>query len=350
VTTSDKVRTVNLALQGGGAHGAVTWGVIDRLLDEERLHVDSISGASAGAVNAVALAYGLHKGGREGGKKALETLWREVSEAGAVFNPVRRTPFDAVTGGYNLDRSTAYQAFDLFTRTFSPYVWNPLGFNPLRAILERVVDFAELRRCKTTQLYLSATNVRTGKVQIFRTKDASLDVVMASTCLPFLYQAVEIDGEHYWDGGYMGNPVLFPFFYEAESQDVIIVHVNPIERDEVPKTSSEIMNRVNEVTFNSSLLRELRAIAFVHKLLDDGWVKDEFRDRLRNIHIHSIRSDREVVDLSIASKFNSDWDFLLELKKRGRAVADEWLEENFRHVGRKSSVNLREMIDGGFDR
>lgn len=347
MTTSADSKTVNLALQGGGAHGAITWGVLDRLLEDERILVDSISGASAGAVNAVALAYGIHKGGCAGGRKALDQLWREVSRVGAIFNPVRRTLFDAA--GFNLDNSAAYSAFDFFTRTSSPYNWNPFDFNPLRGVIESLIDFEALRHCEETQLYLSATNVRTGKVQVFRTHEVTIDTVMASTCLPFLQQAVEIDGEHYWDGGYMGNPVLFPFFYEAQSQDVLIVHVNPIERAHEPKTASEIMNRVNEISFNSSLLRELRAIAFVHKLLDDGWIKDEYRDRLRNIHIHSIRSDQQVADLSVASKFNSDWDFLLELKKRGRAVADAWLEENFKHIGNRSSANLRDMIDGGFD-
>ncbi|MBY0420839.1 MAG: patatin-like phospholipase family protein [Parvularculaceae bacterium] len=343
-------RTVNLALQGGGAHGAITWGVIDRLLEDERLLVDSISGASAGAVNAVALAYGLHKGGCEGARETLDTLWRAISRAGENYNPVRRTPVEAAFGVYNLDNSAAYQFFDMFTRTFSPYAWNPFAFNPLRTILERQIDFDSLAKCPKTHLYLSATNVRTGKVQVFKTKDVSVDVVMASTCLPFLFQAVEIKGETYWDGGYMGNPVLFPFFYEAESQDIIIVHVNPIERDQVPRTSAEIVNRVNEISFNSSLLREMRAIAFVQRLLDEGWIRDEYRDRLRKFHIHSIRSDREVADLSIASKFSSDWDFLLELKKRGRAVAEEWLDANYASVGKRSTVDLRSMVDGGFEK
>jgi len=237
--------------------------------------------------------------------------------------------------------------FDAFTRPFSPYQWNLVGFNPLRQILERLIDFESLRQCTATNLYLSATNVRTGKVQVFKTADMSLDVVMASACLPFLFQAVNVGEEHYWDGGYMGNPVLFPFFYEAESQDVIIVHVNPIERDEVPTSASDIMNRVNEISFNSTLMRELRAVAFVQKLIKDDWIKDEYKDRLRDVHIHSIRSDRELADLSIASKFNADWEFLSELKSRGRAVADAWLAENFKHVGVRSSLDLRSMIDGG---
>ncbi len=343
-------KTVNLALQGGGAHGAITWGVLDRLLEDERFLVDSISGASAGSVNAVALAYGLHKGGAETARETLDTLWREVSRAGSIYSPVRQTPFEASFNGFNLDSSLTYLMFDAFTRTFSPSMWNPFGINPLREILSRLIDFESLRDCTNTKLYLSATNVRSGKVQVFRTRDVSVDAVMASCCLPFLFEPVEIKGEFYWDGGYMGNPVLFPFFYEAESEDIIIIHVNPIERAKVPTSPSEIMNRVNEISFNSTLLRELRAIGFVHKLIDEGMLKEDHAEKLRMVHVHSIRSDRELVDLSIASKFNTDLDFLLELKSRGRDVAETWLEENFRHIGARSSINLREMIDGGFER
>ena len=339
-------RLVNLALQGGGSHGAVTWGVIDRLLEDETIAIDSISGTSAGAVNAAALAYGLHIGGTEGAKETLAALWREISKAGSYYSPVQRTPFDMLLGGFNLDDSLAYRAFDAFTHTFSPYQFNPFNINPLKDILLKCVDFDKLRACTTTRLYLSATNVRTGKVHVFKTKDVSIDAVLASTCLPFLFKAVEIDGEHYWDGGYMGNPVLFPFFYEAESSDVLIVHVNPLERDDVPTTTTDIFNRINEISFNSSLLRELRAISFVHRLLDDGWLKDEYHDRLRDVRIHSIRSDQTLIDLSVASKFNTDWPFLTELRDRGRRIADDWLAENANDIGVRSSVDLREMFDG----
>ena len=339
-------KKINLAIQGGGSHGAVTWGVIDRLLEDERIGVDSISGASAGAVNAAALAYGIHINGSEGGRDKLDELWREISKTGKLFSPVQRTPFDALLGGFNMDESVSYRAFDMFTRTLSPYQFNPYNINPLKDILSRCIDFDRLRTCTQTKLYLSATNVRTGKVHVFNTADSSIDAVLASTCLPFLFHAIEIDGEHYWDGGYMGNPVLFPFFYEANASDVVIIHVNPLERNNVPTTSPDIFNRINEISFNSSLLRELRAISFVHKLLDDGWIKDEYRDKLRNIRIHSIRSDKSLADLSVASKFNVDWEFLNDLKERGRAIADQWITDNFNDLGVRSSVDLRAMFDG----
>lgn len=341
-------KQINLALQGGGAHGAVTWGVIDRILEDERVEIEAISGTSAGAVNAAALAYGILLNGREGGRAKLHELWKTMSDVGSLYSPVKRTPLDMALSDYSLDNSFSYQMFDAFTRIFSPYQFNPFGINPLKDVLTRCIDFERLRTepDPRVQLYLSATNVRSGKIHVFRLKDVSADVVLASSCLPFLFQAVEVGGEFYWDGGYMGNPALFPFFYEAQSRDILIVHVNPLERDEAPTSAPDIMNRLNEISFNSSLFSELRAISFVQKLLDDGWVKDEYRDRLRKIYVHSIRSDKVLAELSIASKFNVEWAFLTELRDRGRAIADAWLTENFVNIGKRSSVDLRAMFKG----
>ena len=344
---TDVAKQINLALQGGGAHGAVSWGVADKILEDPRIEVAAISGSSAGAVNAVALAFGLHKGGEDGARESLDRLWREVSKAGSVYSPVRGDPFAHFFGGSDLVNAWSYQMFDAVTRTFSPYQLNPFDFNPLKDILEKCIDFDSLKQCKTTKLYIAATNVRSGKVHVFECHDMSADVICASTCLPFLFKAVEIDGEHYWDGGYMGNPVLYPFFYDAPSSDIVIVHVNPLEREAVPTTAPDIMNRVNEISFNSSLLRELRAISFVHKLLDDGWIKDEYRDRLRDVRIHSVRSDEALVDYDISSKFRTDWPFLESLKNKGRAIAGRWIDENYDRIGAESSVDLRAMFDGG---
>ncbi|MEZ5922651.1 MAG: patatin-like phospholipase family protein [Parvularculaceae bacterium] len=341
------MKKINLALQGGGSHGALTWGVIDRLLEDETIEIEAISGASAGAVNAAALAYGLHKGGRECARETLDELWEAIVSYGAFFSPVKRSPFDAATSDYGLEESFSYHLFDAFTRLYSPYQFNPFNINPLRDILKKLIDFDALRDCKRTMLFVAATNVRTGKVHVFETKDMALDVILASTCLPFLFKAVEIDCEHYWDGGYMGNPVLFPFIYSAETRDVLIVHVNPIERQKLPVTAPEIMNRINEISFNSSLLRELRAISFVHKLLDEGWLKDEHANRLRNMHVHSIRTDELAEDLSVASKFNVDKKFIQALKLRGRNCAHEWLNKNYDSLGVRSSVDIRAMFDGG---
>ncbi len=338
-------KKINIALQGGGAHGAITWGVLDRLLEDARLDIDALSGTSAGALNAVAVAYGHHLDGCDGARKILDKLWTAISNSGKHYSPITRGPIEKMMGIFNLDQSLSYHMFDTMTRTFSPYQYNPFDINPLRDVLEECIDFETLKACTKQNLHLNATNVRTGKVKVFTTKEVSLDVVCASACLPFLFKAVEIDGEHYWDGGYMGNPVLFPFIYDSKSSDIVIVHINPINRSELPKSSSDIMNRINEISFNSALLKEFRAINFVHKLLDEDWIKDEHKHKLRNVHVHSIRSDMELEDLSVSSKFNVEWEFLTMLKQRGRAIADTWLKENFDHIGKKTTIDLQDMFD-----
>ncbi|OCW55557.1 patatin-like phospholipase family protein [Hoeflea olei] len=338
-------RMINLALQGGGAHGAFTWGVIDRLLDEPDIGFEGISGTSAGAVNAVVLAYGMMEGGRTGGQAALEEFWRKSSRAGTVWSPISAFPHSAIPG-MDMLAAAGYAAFDTITRTFSPYEFNPFDVNPLRDLLAESVDFEALRTQCQSKLFLSATNVRSGRVKVFETREVDLDVVMASACLPFLFKAVEIGGEHYWDGGYMGNPALFPFFYNCHSRDVMIVHINPMERDEVPTTAPEILNRINEISFNSSLLDEMRAINFVTRLIEQDWLKDEYKDRMRHILVHSVRADDAMRDLPVSSKFDVSWPFLTSLRDRGREAADSWLETNRDHIGKASTVDLESRYLG----
>ena len=262
-------KSINLALQGGGAHGAFTWGVLDRLLEDGRLHIEAISGTSAGAMNAVVVADGIMRGGDDGARESLHRFWKEVSEAGRG-SPIQRSPINVFMGDWSLDNSPGYLFLDLFTRLASPYDLNPMNINPLRDVLDGVVDFDLVRSCDKMQLFISATNVETGRVKVFDRGALTADMVMASACLPFMFQAVEIDGVPYWDGGYMGNPVLFPFFRGCTSSDVVIVQINPITRTGAPRSAREILNRVNEITFNASLLREFRAIDFVSRLLEDG--------------------------------------------------------------------------------
>jgi NTE family protein len=330
---------INLALQGGGAHGAFTWGVLDRLLEDERIDVEGISATSAGAMNACVLAYGMTLGGREGARAALANFWRRISHA-AAFSPLQPTPFEKAISHRNLDFSAPFIFFDLLTRLFSPYQFNPLNFNPLRDVLLQTVDFEMLRKatCKV-KLFLSATNVRTGKIKVFDNDEIGPDAVLASGCLPFLFQAVEIDGEHYWDGGYMGNPAIFPLIYHCDSRDVIVVHVNPIEREGLPTTAGEILNRLNEISFNSSLMREMRAISFVTDLIDDGDLKGR---KMRRMLVHAIAADDVMGELSVSSKLNADWEFLTFLRDIGRDRADAWLKGNFEKLGSESSVDLRE--------
>lgn len=334
------VKCINLALQGGGAHGAFAWGVMDKFLEDGRIEIEGLSGTSAGSMNAVVYAFGALKG-KEGAREALHNYWQAISDAGQKYSMIKRTPWEQMFGGWNMERSVASEGFKLLTSTFSPYQLNPMNFNPLREVLEAHVNFEELDASPMTKLFLSATNVRTGKVRVFKTHEITADVVLASACLPFLFQAVEIEGEHYWDGGYMGNPALYPLFYHTESRDVVILHINPIERAGPPTQSSEIANRVNEITFNSSLIKELRSVYFVQQLLDLGKIKDEFRDDFKYVLIHSIRADNALADLSVSSKFACEWDFLTMLRDRGRDCASEWLEQHFDDLGVRSTVDLK---------
>lgn len=331
-------RMINLALQGGGSHGAFTWGVLDRLLEDERIDFDGVAATSAGAMNAVVLAYGLVEGGRKGARECLTSFWRRISHA-AVFSPMQPTWLDRMMGNRSLENSAGFISFDLLTRFFAPHQFNPLNFNPLKQVLERSVDFDTLNktRCKL-RLNICATNVRTGKIKVFTNDEVTADAVMASACLPFLFRAVEIDGEAYWDGGYMGNPPIFPLIYNCDSTDILVVHVNPMTRNHVPDTATEIMNRINEISFNSSLMREMRAIAFVTQLIDGGMVNHL---NLKRMKIHAISAEKITEKLGVASKLNADWGFLCELRDAGRKHAEEWLAQNFEKIGHDSTIDIR---------
>lgn len=336
-TDESGIKIINLALQGGGAHGAFTWGVLDRLLEDERISFEGISATSAGAMNAVVLAYGLTQGGHEGARTALANFWRRVSDA-AAFSPLQPTLLDRLTHNHSMEMSPAYIGFDMLTRLVSPYQFNPFNYNPLRDVLNEVIDFERLRTDIPVKLFLGATNVRTGKIKVFSNDELSVDAVLASGCMPFLFHAVEIDGECYWDGGYMGNPAIYPLIYNCDSRDVVVVHVNPIVRNDVPRTAREIQNRINEISFNSSLMREMRAIAFVSRLIDEGQVKN---GALRRILIHAIETDDFVCGLGVSSKLNADWEFLTNLRDAGREQAGRWLAENFDRLSNESTADIR---------
>jgi len=346
-TPKNMAKRVNLALQGGGAHGAFTWGVLDRLLEDGRIDIEGICGTSAGALNATVLAYGHMRGSNDGAREALHSFWRAVSDTSMITSSVRRLPWPMFPFvGWHMQDTLNYNWFETMTRFVSPYQFNPLNVNPLRQILERCVDFESLRRNGDIKLFVSATNVRTGQLRIFHTHELTLDAAMASACLPFVFQAVAVDREYYWDGGYMGNPPLFPLFYHSDSRDVIVIHTNPIVRDKLPTDAADIMNRINEISFNSSLLREFRAVTFVNKLIEEGWLKDEYKGRLKQIFVHSIRADQALTDVSVASKFRLEWSFLTALRDRGRVTAAAWLEQHFASVNRESTVDLRaEFLD-----
>ena len=331
---------VDFALQGGGAHGAFTWGALDRLLEEPWLRIDGISGTSAGAMNAAVLVGGHAKGGADGARAALENFWRRVSNA-ALLSPLRRTPLDILLGRWTLDHSPVFLAMDLMARVFSPYDLGPGGTNPLRDILAESVDFARLAQA-SIKLFITATNVRTGRGRVFRNDEITPDVLLASACLPTLFQAIEIDGEGYWDGGYSGNPTITPLVRECNSKDTVLVQINPVERPGLPRSARDILNRLNEVSFNAVLLKELRMIALLRQVAQPD---NSENAKWADMRIHRISSDL-MVELGYSSKLNAEWEFLCMLRDEGRRAGDAFLTAHHEDLGRRSTFDLDELLKG----
>jgi NTE family protein len=333
-------KKINLALQGGGAHGAFTWGVLDHILDDERLAIEGISGASAGAVNAVMLADGLARGGPAEAKTRLADFWRAAS-LGGDLPALQRAAVERLFSFLPLEGSPAAAWFDALSRYLSPYDLNPLNINPLTELIERFVDFEAVRKSQLA-LFVSATNVHTGRLRIFPRDKITADVIMASACLPFLFRAVEIDGEPYWDGGYLANPAIFPFFAATESEDVLLVQINPLERRQLPTSRKDIMNRINEITFNSSLMSEFRAIEFVDRLIDQGRLpRGTGPGKYRRMNVHRIVLDRMGKHLDAGTKLSTDYDFFEMLRASGKRAARRFLDAHFDDLGVRSTFDLR---------
>jgi NTE family protein len=329
---------IDLALQGGGAHGAFTWGVLDRILEEPWLRIEAISGTSAGAMNAAVLANGWLENGAEGARTALDAYWLSVSRA-AMFSPIQSSPLDRMMGRWSLDTSPAYVMMDLMSRLLSPYDLNPLGLNPLREILAECVNFDRLAQ-SPIKLFVTATNVRTGRGRIFRNAEITPDVLLASACLPTMFQAIFIDGEPYWDGGYAGNPTITPLIRESDARDTILVQINPRERREIPRTASDILNRLNEISFNSPLMKELRMIALLRQVADPGCGEGA---RWAQMRTHRILTDK-LAELGASSKLNADWGFLQMLKAEGRRSADDFLAAHGEDLGKSSTADLDVLL------
>lgn len=335
----DEPLLVDLALQGGGSHGAFTWGVLDRILQVPWIRIEAISGTSAGAMNAAVMIAGYEEGGPEGGRAVLERFWRRNADA-ARFSPFRRGPLDILMGRWSLDNSPFYFAADMAARMFSPYELNPGGFNPLRDVLASSIDFTRLAR-SPIQLFVTATSVRTGRGRVFRNEEITPDVLLASACLPTMFQAVEIDGEAYWDGGYAGNPTITPLVRDCQSRDTVIVQINPVERTSPPRSAQEIHNRINEISFNATLLKELRMIALLRRVVDPG--KGE-GSRWAAMRIHRIASTA-LENLGASSKLNAEWDFLCMLRDHGRSHAARFHEEHGDDLGYRSSFDIDELLE-----
>lgn len=371
-TTAAARPRVNLALQGGGSHGAFTWGVLDRLLDEDGLDIGAISGTSAGALNGAVALSGYVTGfqdsaakhapagttrtegptdaailrARKHAQKALHNFWQDVSQHGPLVSPMTLQADGQLKSQFNFDQFPAYQWLNMFTRAFSPYEFNPLNLNPLRDILVRHVDVDALHtgcaHCGIP-LFVTATSVRTGQARVFSAEQLSLDALLASACLPFAFQAVEIDGEHFWDGGYTGNPALFPLIYNTPTSDLLLVRLNPLQREDNPTRSIDIIDRLSEITFNASLIGEMRAIAFVKRLLKEDRLDP---GRYKNLHMHMVADDAGMAEFNASSKFNTDWAFLQTLHRLGHRAASHWLTQHRAQIGHASSFDIEGFFLG----
>lgn len=333
-------RRINLALQGGGALGALTWGVLDRLLEEPRLSFDGVTGASAGAMNAVALAHGWRIGGREGARKTLDAFWTGVGAYPLELGPSEGPP-------KNLTHVQTRFLLGL-TRFFSPYQLNPLDVNPLRNAVAALFNFEGLRRASPLRVFIGATQVRTGALRVFRDHELTPDHLLASACLPTLSQAVVIDGEAYWDGGYAANPPLYPLLYDTRAADVLVVMLQPLVRAQLPRSAEQIRTRVAELQFNANFLREMRGLMlaqraarrFPDRYLSFGWLER----RLRALRFHLIEADDLVRELDTAKAMNTSTPFLDRLKREGRTRADAWLTQHWGALGRRTSVDLEALF------
>jgi NTE family protein len=333
-------KRINLALQGGGALGAFTWGVLDHMLEDGRLTIEGISGTSAGAVNAIMLADGLARGGPNEARKRLADFWRAAS-LGGNLPEVQRRAVDRLFSFWPIEDTPVGLWMQALTRYLSPYDFNPLNINPLKDLIERFVDFEAVRACKNLQLFVSATNVRSGQLHVFRREEMTADMIVASACLPHLFRAVEIDGEHYWDGGYVGNPALYPLVGATQTENLLLVQINPVRRKQVPKTQNEIMARINEITFNSSLMSELRGLAFVGKLIDEGRLpRGTGAGQYRRINVHRVALTGAAQTLDAASRLHTDYDFFEVLRTNGKRAARRFLDAHYDDIGVRSTVDF----------
>ncbi|MCG7626445.1 patatin-like phospholipase family protein [Epibacterium sp. MM17-32] len=340
------VKRINLALQGGGAHGAFTWGVLDRLLEDEALDIAAITGTSAGALNGAALKAGMARDGRAGAKASLDRLWARMGAVGDMRMANWIAGVDASPLLNTLKVMAPFSPIEAMSQAVSPYSYGPFYRNPLRPVVEQF-DFGEVCADAGPDLYICATSVQTGKVRVFSGTEVSTDAILASACLPNLFQAIELPNpktgqtEAYWDGGYTGNPALFPLFRDDLPDDVVVVNINPLVRAEVPKTAHDIQNRVNEISFNSSLLRELRAISFVQRLIEDGTME---QGRMKRVLVHMIADDDLMTRLSVTTKLIPIPQILHMLKTAGREAAEGFLDQHMNDLGHRQTVDLGAMF------
>ncbi|MDR3155522.1 MAG: patatin-like phospholipase family protein [Holosporaceae bacterium] len=337
-------KRVAIAMQGGGAHGAFAWGVVDRLLEDNRIEVVGASGTSAGGMNAASMIEGLIKGNNAGAKAKMNDYWREMSELSKKLSPYQLNPLDKMAKYYNLDHSMGYYIMGAVQSMFCPYEWNPANKNMFLEFIRDFFDFQAIRDNREKKIFLGATHVKTGKVKIFSNDQFCADALMASACLPFLYQSVKVDGEYYWDGGFIANPAIFPLIYDTPANDIILIQLTKTHRDDIPRTKAEVTDRLKEITYNGCLVHEMRSIYFITKLIDEGKIVDP---SIKRISMHVIKNEDIFKSLNLSSALDTDWDFLQMLKNEGRKTADRWLLVNFDNLGSKKHT-LDEAIFSDF--
>lgn len=340
---NNHVKKVCVALQGGGTHGAFTWGVLDRLLEDGRFEIEGLTGTSAGGMNAVAVAQGLMRNGKQGAREELLTLWKKISEAGEMSFFSNRGPIDKIMGKYTMYHSPGYVIFDYLSRLFSPYELNPLQIDPLKSLVVQNFDFEGLRLYKGVKVYLCATHVFTGKLRIFGLPELKAECLLASSCLPNIHAAVKVDDEYYWDGGFIGNPVFFPLIYDCVSPDIIYIQISPTHRNKLPLTAREISDRLNEIENNATVVREMRSIQFITQLIDEGHLDHK---KIKRVFMHVIKNEEIFEHLGWSSKLNSEWEFLSHLFEQGRETADKWIKTHYDDVGVKSTADLETHFVG----
>lgn len=336
-------KKITVALQGGGSHGAFSWGVLDRLLEDGRFEIEGLTGTSAGGMNAVAVVQGLMKGGNQAAREELKKFWENISESGKTSLLNNRGPIDKLMGKYTMYHSPGYVVFDYLSRMFSPYELNPLQADPLKEVILKSFDFDALRKFKGAKLYLCATHVFTGKLRIFGLDELKPECLLATACLPTIHAAVKVDDEYYWDGGFIGNPAFFPLIYDCESPDIVYIQLNPTVRETLPTTAREIADRLNEISNNATVVREMRAISFISDLIDSGMLDS---NKIKRVYMHVIKDEGAFQELGWSSKLNTEWEFFMYLFERGRAAADQWIKEHYKDVGVRTSAKMEEQYVG----
>lgn len=337
-------KKISLGLQGGGTYGAFTWGVLDRLLQEERLEITSLSGASAGAINAAIVADGYARGGgREGARRSLDRFWRALGGT-ALFSPLQRTPLDVLSGGFTMRHSPAYQLMEMAGALAGPVLEMPFTVNPLRNFLTAMIDFERVRACEELKVFVSATEVNSGRGKIFVREEMDVQRLMASACLPTVFAAVQVDGNAFWDGSFAANPPLAPLVESGGAQDLLVVQINPIERKEIPRSMADISNRANEIAFNTSFVREVNAILHTHAVpSEEGGAAITYAP----VRLHLVSANDFLVELAVSSKFNAEPGFLQMLHDRGVAAADAWLAQHFDDLGVRNTLDASAVFGTG---